>query len=711
MAKKGRYVKTSAPDTAAASHNLPTDKPIAVYYRQSTTGQVGNVSTAMQKEDLPALAVRMGWSPENVILIDTDEGMSGAKRIDERPGMTRLFGLVTEEQISTILVQDESRLFRDQTMIQPNIFIDACKTHQITVIADGITYQFHDPATGSMHMRIFRFKAEAAADFLQSQVIKMQSARKRNLKAGKWVGGRVQLGYIIDPQMHFVVFEPIAQIIREWFRLFVEVYEGNLRATAIHIRDNGPQIPDLDSPEILDKVPNDHHLDRPTYRCGEKRRGFLSENGLKQVLANPMYIGTFYVNGVGYTSNNHAPIVPNELFTAAFNYISDTQLNGTLNSHYKPHRVNRNPIAETERGVARPFFEGLIHSFNLDNISIPVYASYTEDRHHYYYICVNLKAEHTVGRPVLWSREAALVDNLIVRMVRYKLLHTPIADILKDDSHTLEELTNRREQILKQRDIAHKKAKTAAKNSAITDDPDLFIVLQNEFKGFRDEATRLDIIAENLAEEMVLHQQSKSIVEEIGYYADQWYELTSQQRRKAARFAVVRVDATVDTTGELSLLIKWKDGTQDTVTIPASSTAWLNSDWLALLAMLESGASQLEIMSRLFKYTWKTIRQRYFDRTGERLPIKAGPARHKENIFEYWNRTKDESVNLQYILPQLWYITDDRLTAETQELNKDNIVETKFVSISMGDTTPKAFNVGSWTANQVTDSADDPSKK
>src|SRR4051812_17660282 len=94
-----------------------TEKPIAVYYRQSTQAQVGNISTAMQKEDLPALAVRMGWKSESVILIDTDEGISGAKRIDERPGMTRLFTMITSEKIGTVLVQDESRLFRDQSMI------------------------------------------------------------------------------------------------------------------------------------------------------------------------------------------------------------------------------------------------------------------------------------------------------------------------------------------------------------------------------------------------------------------------------------------------------------------------------------------------------------------------------------------------------------------------------------------------------------------
>jgi DNA invertase Pin-like site-specific DNA recombinase len=69
---------------------LPTDRPIVAYYRQSSMAQVGNISTDMQQIDLPKYVTSLGWQANAIILIDEDEGVSGAKRIDERAGMSRL---------------------------------------------------------------------------------------------------------------------------------------------------------------------------------------------------------------------------------------------------------------------------------------------------------------------------------------------------------------------------------------------------------------------------------------------------------------------------------------------------------------------------------------------------------------------------------------------------------------------------------------------
>ena len=78
---------------------LPTDKPIAVYYRQSTQVQVGNVATDMQRVDLAEDLKRLGYSEDKIILVDTDEGVSGTLPIDEREGMTTIYDLVYEQKI------------------------------------------------------------------------------------------------------------------------------------------------------------------------------------------------------------------------------------------------------------------------------------------------------------------------------------------------------------------------------------------------------------------------------------------------------------------------------------------------------------------------------------------------------------------------------------------------------------------------------------
>ncbi len=104
---------------------LPLDRPIAVYYRQSSMAQVGNISTDMQQIDLPRYVTTLGWQANTIILIGEDEGVSGAKRIDEREGMSRLFDLIITGKIGVVAVQAEDQLFRDETQIQVSKNMDA----------------------------------------------------------------------------------------------------------------------------------------------------------------------------------------------------------------------------------------------------------------------------------------------------------------------------------------------------------------------------------------------------------------------------------------------------------------------------------------------------------------------------------------------------------------------------------------------------------
>jgi DNA invertase Pin-like site-specific DNA recombinase len=130
----------------STSTALPTNRPIAVYYRQSTDGQIGNISTTMQTVDMVSYLESQGWNEENIVLIDMDGGVSGTTRIDERDGMRYLFDLITEKQIGAVACQDEDRLFRDITQIQVNIFIQACRENDVIVITPTMVYQFGNPS-------------------------------------------------------------------------------------------------------------------------------------------------------------------------------------------------------------------------------------------------------------------------------------------------------------------------------------------------------------------------------------------------------------------------------------------------------------------------------------------------------------------------------------------------------------------------------------
>jgi hypothetical protein len=65
------------------SQPLPLGRPVAVYYRQSTDAQIGNISTTLQTVDMVEHLIKYGWLREQILMIDMDGGVSGTKKIKE----------------------------------------------------------------------------------------------------------------------------------------------------------------------------------------------------------------------------------------------------------------------------------------------------------------------------------------------------------------------------------------------------------------------------------------------------------------------------------------------------------------------------------------------------------------------------------------------------------------------------------------------------
>jgi DNA invertase Pin-like site-specific DNA recombinase len=178
---------------------LDTNAGLGIYARQSTLAQVKNYrqSTEMQTDDLVAYAKRLGWSEEQIILFTQDLAKSGRLRIDQREGLRILIDRIETGEIKTVLVFLEDRLFRDETGIQYNVFIDVCKRHGAIVITPHMTYDFTNP----FHVKQFRWRCEEAADYLRDYVIhRLHGARNRILESGKWAGRPVPIGFLVDRQ-------------------------------------------------------------------------------------------------------------------------------------------------------------------------------------------------------------------------------------------------------------------------------------------------------------------------------------------------------------------------------------------------------------------------------------------------------------------------------------------------------------------------------
>ena len=79
-----------------------------------------------------------------------------------------------------------NRLFRDETQIYYNQFIDKCKQHDIVVVVVSpylLIYDFRDDLLTEM----FRWKCREAAEFIKRQVKGwMHPARERAARQGRW---------------------------------------------------------------------------------------------------------------------------------------------------------------------------------------------------------------------------------------------------------------------------------------------------------------------------------------------------------------------------------------------------------------------------------------------------------------------------------------------------------------------------------------------
>jgi len=104
----------------------------------------------MQTDDLIQWLVVRGVPDKRIALFDADLGVSGTKRIDERTGLQELVEKIKQGKIRAVLVYQISRLFRDETGVQYNVFADVCKQHNcLLMTSDGMIFNFRN----SMHLK------------------------------------------------------------------------------------------------------------------------------------------------------------------------------------------------------------------------------------------------------------------------------------------------------------------------------------------------------------------------------------------------------------------------------------------------------------------------------------------------------------------------------------------------------------------------------
>lgn len=650
MRKKYQSPQAEVQAIPGAALALPTDKPVGVYYRQSTMAQIGNVSTAIQTIDMVEYLKKCGWPEDKIILIDADKGVSGSKTIEEREGMRQLFDLVVEGKIGAVACQDEDRLFRDVTAIQVNIFIQACKTSRVLVITPSMVYNFSDEPAGSFHVYQFRFKSEMAAQYITAVIRgKLHRAKRRVLMEGRWAGPGIPPGFMIDMRKtlpdgsknenwrRFAPFEPYAEVVREYFQLFLR-FGGNIRATARHIHEHGPWYPD---PHTC-KPPDGY---KAVYRIRWNGKGYCpGRTGLTGLLTQVAYIGHWAVNDTVVRWHNHPAIVPEDVFMRAFNYISEATIDGHSNPDYKPISEHARPSCEADRPAERPLCAGIIVAQHA-GIWRKVGTNWVQPLQHYAYVMWGADAEDKY----VWSKTASYVDEAVAALLRNRLTATFDAPTWE---RTLASFT---------KNIAAENRRKAAQLAALEQvmknqiagldvltSPEMISALQSRYEEAKAEYARLAAeiaAAENEARQL---QAAYALKDTCGPTLENWPNASRDEKRVILHAFIDRIEATPVQNHGLKLVAFWRDDSTDEIILPrqaTNGTQWLPTEVEQLLEFIDRDAPQEEIAAAFPDRKWKAIHFKAWSLRGSGV-LKYHPKliKEEETYEDYLVRKEDDSL-------------------------------------------------------------------
>jgi hypothetical protein len=644
MSKKYRAKPEEVTDPYALNR-LPLDRPIAVYYRQSSDSQIGNVSTAMQQVDLPNYLAGLGWQRDKITLFDEDGGVSGTKAIDERTGLSKIYDLVMDGKIGAVACVSVDRLFRDRYGIEPGKFAKACQEHEVMVLVpNDDPYVFHHPARGDRHVDRFLEDCKDAADELYKRISKrMHGAQKRLRNLGLWTGGNITSGFMVNAATN--KYEPLPsvwEVVLEYFRLLTVVYRGNVSATAKHIAGQGPYFPDWNELE-----PRDGYIIRKPNRI-EKRNGHYYPNvpALRTMFTNVAYIGHWSINGVILQLDNHPSIVPLPMFMAAFNYLSPVTFTGEPNPDYCP-RVTRAKDTDTENRekAVKPWLEGFLYSPDENGKMRPMLVAWEKERTHekkpggYQYLAISWNDK---SLRKLWRKDSWLIDRVVLDCVKIKLaqsdfkaeLETAIQTDYGAEHRRLSDLIRKTEQ----------QTSNLIERLTEVDDPDpgFAKLMHDKYKALVDEKQRLEHKMNDLMEAADRQEELTNLRQYASYWFEHWGGLTADQRRLAITLCVKQIYAVPD--GEdMELVIYWNDNTDSRHIIPRNGgKGWTNVQNDRLIELVANGADQETVAAEFPKRKWKHIKAKYRRLSGGvNLHMNPHPVHDLETFEDYQWRTAE----------------------------------------------------------------------
>lgn len=243
-----------------------------LYVRQSSLKQVLHHTESTQRQyALRRRAVALGWAAEHIIVIDADQGQSGASA-EDREGFQQLVTEVGMGRAGIVMGLEVSRLARNNADWHRLLEICAL-TGTLILDEDGV----YDPAhfNDRLLLGLKGTMSEAELHWLRMRLIGglLNKARRGELRSP------LPIGFVYDAADR-VVLDPDSQV-QSTLRLFFETFQrtGSAMATVKHFRRERLRFPR--------RVHGGLHK-------GEVVWGEIEHHRALWVLHNPRYAGAFF---------------------------------------------------------------------------------------------------------------------------------------------------------------------------------------------------------------------------------------------------------------------------------------------------------------------------------------------------------------------------------------------------------------------------------
>jgi DNA invertase Pin-like site-specific DNA recombinase len=242
-----------------------------LYVRQSTMRQVfENTESTKRQYALRQRAIALGWAEEQVVVIDSDLGQSGASAVD-REGFQRLVTEVSLGKAGIVLGLEVSRLARNST--DWHRLLEICALSDTLILdEDGI----YDPAHFNDRL-LLGLKGTMSEAELHVLKARLQGGILNKARRGE-LESPLPVGFLYNAS-HQAVMDPDAQV-QTSIRFFFETFHrtGSAMATVKAFRAQGVLFP--------------RRLKRGLHK-GDLLWAELAHSRALQVLHNPRYAGAF----------------------------------------------------------------------------------------------------------------------------------------------------------------------------------------------------------------------------------------------------------------------------------------------------------------------------------------------------------------------------------------------------------------------------------